>query len=134
MGLSAPSIALPTVELGSATCPILSLLDYLADTGFRPVRHNITHNRACREYDERQVLKRRRYLQCVAACEELLSKGAQPFDKLQSQAFYSLLLRRPGDQLTPGLAASVYLQRLADQAGDIFALGIRVVYKHDAAH
>ena len=83
----------PGIPFGSPCIPIMSLLDALADKGFEPEQHLLTHSIGCRKaYDARNPHAKRAYFQRLIAGDQLFQKG----DKSnRSQAFYKLLLRDP---------------------------------------
>ena len=77
--------------------PCLSLLDALGAQGWTGVRHKTDHfDGGPKYFDSRQPVSKRCYFQCLLAAKELFEKGAEPFHSTLSQAYFSVLLRKPG--------------------------------------
>jgi len=106
------------VALHSPACPILLLLDALAASDILPhagkTRHDAT---SAAVYDDRYIMRSRRYLQCVLSLQELLRCGVSGFDSGRSQAYYELLLRTKKD-VDPSVSAKECKRQLVSLDGD----------------
>jgi hypothetical protein len=122
--LCSSTVVAPTMSLKAKDVPILCLVDALTEAGYAAVRHTTFHRpNGPLEYDERNIVNRRYYLQCVLASLDLWRGGAEPFDSVQCQTFYMLLLRSPRG-LVQNRPAREYMVRFAELTGDVASLGI----------
>jgi hypothetical protein len=68
-------------------------------------------------YDNRKLVSKRAYLQCVLSLRELFAAGARPFQSNAPAAFYHLMLKSP-DLAIEGLSAAECSARLNLTIGD----------------
>lgn len=109
------------VALGSATAPVVCLLDALSAQGFVGHPRRCAHSASgAKEFDDRGVVAKRTYLQCVLSQVELFRQGIGTFGSGQPSAYYSLLLQ--GHDVQPGLGAAEYKRRLGELSGEFVAV------------
>ena len=84
-----------SVTLQAPAVPLLCLLDELGKLGYRPESAMTLHTPSCRRklYDDRQILAKRAYLECVIGQKELWRRGHIAFRSDQCGAYYVLLLK-----------------------------------------
>lgn len=118
VNLSKPVVVAPTVPLSSDKVSVLSLVDALRAKGFTGVSRQVKHERGGPLiYDDRSIIKRRNYLQCVLAQEEIFNEPAvASFKSGLTAAFYLLLLKSPKD-IRPGMTGRDCLKRLKELQG-----------------
>ena len=115
--LMQPAILQTTLALNSPKIPVLSLLDALHQQGFAGRDQGVLHQHAnFKNYDERNIVAKRAYLQCVLAMQSILPKAGS-FPSGEPQSFYMLLLR--GRTVAPGQGAKEYKKQLAQLTGDV---------------
>lgn len=120
--LHGPEQLSPKAKLHDKNIPVLSLLDTLHTMGFTGVVGKVTHSvGGALHYDRRHLARQRRYLQCLAAFEDLLAGGVQSFPSGGPQAFYELLLRTKAP-VPLQLSAKEYRRRLAELDGNVVAI------------
>jgi hypothetical protein len=110
------------MTLGDASVPVLALVDAVEALGYRGEKCLATHSATSpKEFDSRQVITKRSYLQCILALPELLHAGVVSFQSGQSSVYYSLLLRTK-KLPAAGLAAKEYKRLALAFTGDPIAL------------
>lgn len=118
--LMQPAILQTTLALNSPKIPVLSLLDALHQQGFAGRDQGVLHQHAnFKNYDERNIVAKRAYLQCVLAMQSILPKAGS-FPSGEPQSFYMLLLR--GRTVAPGQGAKEYKKQLLQLTGDVLEL------------
>ena len=118
MAVHAPVQAVPTMALVDSKIPILALTDALEAEGFVGVNRLCRHDRSsAMEFDQRNVISKRSYLQAALALPNLLVKGVTGFRSGLAISYYQVLLKAGAD-VEQGLKSKDYRRRLAELMGD----------------
>lgn len=72
----------------------------------------VQHNMSSKNYDQRRLVGRRAYLQCVLFVQHIIDKGINDFSSVGTQAYFDALLRSK-KPVQPGLQAQQYRKMLA---------------------
>lgn len=119
LALSLPTKLVDTVDLTSSQAPVASLLDALHQCGFAGCAKKVAHDlKAPKEYDRRQCVSKRAYLQCLLCLQDLVPKVGR-FSSGEPDVYYMLLLQEKSP-VPPGLGAKKYKELLAKASGDFF--------------
>lgn len=119
VSLVAPTPLRPQASLSSPTIPVLCLMDALDQAGVAGVERRVVHDSVgVKEYDCRQAVAKRAYLQCVLAFGDLQAAGVGPFPSGQPNSFYALILRER-KPVPLALGSAEYNKRLAVASGEL---------------
>lgn len=121
LSMTAPRRLAPQLPLKSPTTPVLCLLDALSAQGFVRVSRKVWHtSEEGNVFDGRNIVSKRKYLQCVLSLPELLPKVTS-VPSGEPSAFYTLLLHTTA-VVAAGLGEKAYKGLLAEAVGDGEAL------------
>ena len=104
-------------NLQSATIPVLCLVDALNSRGFSGHSGKCTHGGGTPKlYDERKLVQKRSYLQCLLSLETLLSACVSPFHSVHTKIWYMVLLKTK--KTPPAISAKACKRLLVEHSGD----------------
>ena len=103
ISLRNPKPLQPDVNLLSKSCPVLCLLDALAERGWHGRSQRFVHGSNSELlYDQRQPMGKKVYYQCLIVQAELFQAGIVEFRSGHPQAYYAYMLKfrrlPPGDR------------------------------------
>ena len=113
MSLATPEALRPKAHLGSDNTPVLCLCDALHERGWTGHAGELVHTQVSeKQYDNRSMSSKRRYLQCLLALPDLFAGGVEQVPSSQPGAYYELLLKTKA-LVEAGLGAQEYKRRMA---------------------
>ena len=113
--LHSPEFLRPRGSLQDDRAPVLALVDALAAGGWQPTQHRVLHRPVppgVLQYDARDLLAKRLYLQCLLLLPGVFERGQEPFSSTETPLFFRML--KKGRSVPVGLTPAAMRQHAAE--------------------